>query len=66
MRSSLPPICNFTEERSLPYEVCGGMMLLPDVTTCTCNPATSESKFQNGVGLMPIGGNNSSIGRWVE
>ena len=42
------------------------MMLLPDVATFTCNPATLEAKFQNGVGLMAIGGNNSSIGRWVK
>lgn len=41
-------------------------MLLPDVATCTCNPSTLEAKFQNGVGLMPIGGNNSSIGGWIE
>ena len=32
---------------------------------CTCNPATLETKFRNGVGSIPVGGNSPSIGGWV-
>ena len=36
--------------------------LLPGVVACTCNPATLEAEFRNGVGLIPVGGNSPSIG----
>ena len=29
---------------------------------CTCNPATFEAEFRNGVGSIPVGGNSLSIG----
>ena len=32
---------------------------------CTCNPATLEAKFWNGVGLIVVGGKSSSIGGWI-
>ena len=35
---------------------------LPGVVACTCNPATLEAEFWNGVGLIPVGGNSPSIG----
>ena len=38
---------------------------LPGVVACTCNPATLEAKFRNGVGLIPVGGSSPSIGRWI-
>ena len=28
------------------------------VVACTCNPATLEAKFQNGVGSILVGGNS--------
>ena len=36
-----------------------------DVVACTCNPATLEAEFQNGVGSIPVGGNSPSIGGWI-
>ena len=35
------------------------------VVTCTCNPATLEAEFRNGVGSIPVGGNSPSIGGWI-
>ena len=35
------------------------------VVACTCNPATLETEFRNGVGSIPVGGNSSSIGGWI-
>ena len=37
----------------------------PGVVACTCNPATLEAEFRNGVGSIPVGGNSSSIGGWI-
>ena len=37
----------------------------PDVVACTCNPATLEAEFRNGVGSVPVGGNSPSIGGWI-
>ena len=34
------------------------------VMTCTCNPATFEAKFGNGVGSVPVWSN--SLSRWVD
>ena len=31
----------------------------------TCNPATLEAEFWNGVGSIPVGGNSPSIGGWI-
>ena len=39
--------------------------LLPGVVACTCNPATLEAEFRNGVGSIPVGGNSPSIGGWI-
>ena len=38
---------------------------MPGVVACTCNPATVEAEFRNGVGSIPVGGNSPSIGRWI-
>ena len=35
------------------------------VVACTCNPATVEAEFRNGVGSIPVGGNSPSIGGWI-
>ena len=35
------------------------------VMTCTCNPATLEAEFRNGVSSIPVGGNSPSIGWWI-
>ena len=35
---------------------------MPGVVACTCNPATLEAEFRNGVSLIPVGGNSPSIG----
>ena len=35
----------------------------PGIVACTCNPATLETELRNGVGLKPVGGNSSSLGR---
>ena len=35
------------------------------VVACTCNPATLETKFWNGLGETPVGGNSPSIGEWI-
>ena len=37
----------------------------PGVVACTCNPATLEAEFRNGVGSVPVGGNSPSIGGWI-
>ena len=37
----------------------------PGVAVCTCKPATLETKFRNGVGSIPVGGNSPSIGWWI-
>ena len=39
--------------------------ILPGVVACTCNPATLEAEFQNGVGSIPVGINSPSIGGWI-
>ena len=31
------------------------------VVVCTCNLATLEAKYQNGVGSKPVGGNSPSV-----
>ena len=35
--------------------------MLQGVVACTCNTATLEDEFRNGVGFIPVGGNISSI-----
>ena len=35
------------------------------VVACTCNPATLEAEFRNGVGSVPVGRNSPSIGGWI-
>ena len=35
------------------------------VVACTCNPATLEAKFLNGVGSIPVEGNSPLIGGWI-
>ena len=37
----------------------------PGVVACTCNPATLEAEFRNGVVPIPVGSNSSSIGGWI-
>ena len=32
------------------------------VVACTCNPATLEAEFWNGVSLLSVGGNSPLIG----
>ena len=36
-----------------------------DVVACTCNSATEEAEFWNGVGSIPLGGNSPLIGGWI-
>ena len=51
--------------------ICGVLMLgdsvvmMLGVVACTCDPATLEAEFQNGVGLIPVGGNSPSIGGYI-
>ena len=33
----------------------------PGVVACTCNPATLEADFRNGVGSIPVVGNGFSV-----
>ena len=35
------------------------------VVACTCNPATLEAEFRNGVGSIPVVGNSPLIGGWI-
>ena len=49
--------CDNTEGIGEAIQVC--------VVACTCNPATQEAEFRNGVGSIPVGGNSSSIGGWI-
>ena len=37
----------------------------PGVVAGTCNPATLEIEFRNGVGSIPVVGNNPSTGEWT-
>ena len=34
---------------------------LPGLLACSCNPATLEAEFRNGVGSIPVVGNSTSI-----
>ena len=43
----------------------GASTELPGVVACTCNPATLEAEFRNGMGSIPVGGNGPSIGGWI-
>ena len=43
-----------------PLEICLG------VVACACNPATLETEFRNGVGLIPGGSNSLSFDWWVD
>ena len=48
------------------YDCCGHKCShSPGVVACTCNPATLEAEFRNGVGSIPVGGNSPSIGGWI-
>ena len=38
---------------------------LSGVVACNCNPATLVAEFRNGMGSIPVGGNNPSIGGWI-
>ena len=40
-------------------------LVQPGVVACTCNLATLEAKFRNGVGSSPVKGNSPSIGGWT-
>ena len=35
------------------------------VVVCTCNPATLETEFRNGVGSIPVGDSSPSIDGWI-
>ena len=35
------------------------------VVPCVCNLATLETEFCNGVGSVPVRGNNPLIGWWI-
>ena len=37
----------------------------PGLVACTCNPATLEAEFRNGVGSIRVRGNSASIGGWI-
>ena len=39
--------------------------LFPGIVACTCNRATLEAEFWNGVGSIPVGGKIPSIDGWV-
>ena len=39
--------------------------LKPGVVACTCNPATLEAKFRNGVASIPVGSNSPWICGWI-
>ena len=39
---------------------------MPGVVACTCNPATLETEFREGVGSMLAGGSKGlSVGGWI-
>ena len=42
-----------------------GLTLVNQRCACTCNPATLEAEFRNGVGSIPVGGNSPSKGGWI-
>ena len=44
---------------------CSGLLHVLGLVACTCNPASLGAKFQNGVGLRPVGGNSFLIGGWI-
>ena len=35
------------------------------VVACTCNPATVDAEFQNGMGSVLVLGDRPSIGGWI-
>ena len=39
--------------------------LVPGGVACTCNSATLEAEFLNGVVSIPVGANTSSIDGWI-
>ena len=41
------------------------VVVWPSIVACTCNPATLEAEFWNGVGLIPVGDNSPSISGWI-
>ena len=38
---------------------------MPGAVACTCNPATLEAEFRNGVGSVQVEGNRPSISGWI-
>ena len=40
-------------------------VIMPGVLVCTCNLATLENEFRNGVDSIPVGGNSPSMGGWI-
>ena len=49
----------------LNYTYGNGLGTKSDLVACTCNPATLESEFRNGVGSIPVGGNSPSVVGWI-
>ena len=60
--SSHPTLNTILEYKNHPSSV---VALWPGVVACTCNPATLEAEFRNGVGSIPVGVNSPSIGGWI-
>ena len=42
--------------------VAAAAVVWPSIVACTCNPATLEAEFWNGVGLIPVG-DNPALGK---
>ena len=52
----------FISEWIHPFQV---RVVLSGVVACTCNPATLDAEFRNGVGSISVGGNGLLIGGWT-
>ena len=53
------------DRSSISRNVASLIILIPGVVACAYNLATLEAEFRNGVGSIPVGGNDPSIGRWI-
>ena len=53
---------NSSFRQGITMRKCKTKSIQPGVVACTCNPATLEAEFRNGVGSVPVGGNSPSIG----
>ena len=56
---------NSSFRQGITMRKCKTKSIQPGVVACTCNPATLEAEFRNGVCLTPVGGNIPAIGGWI-